>query len=463
MERTIFMAKQVKNMTEGHPMPLIVTFAIPLMFGNIFQQLYSVVDSMIVGRNLGIAALASLGISAWPHFIVVGIILGLTQGISIHLARNFGSGDIDALKNTFYNSIFLSVIFGILLLIASELASRPMLQLLGTAPELMDDALLYLRITYAGVPFIMAYNLLASALRALGNSRTPLVAMAWASIVNVVLDFVFVVSFHWGIAGAAIATVLAQGIAMVICYKTVREIEYLHINREHMVLRGAVILDMMIISTPMALQNFLIAGGGMVVQSVANQFSVNFIAGFTAGGKMHGVLEIATSSFGFAMTTYVAQNLGAEKMERIHSGVRNGIVAALITSFIIATTMLLSGRFILHGFVSGTPEEISSTVEIAYRYLAIMCICLPVLYLLYVFRSSLQGLGNTFLPMISAIAELIMRTSSALLLSKVVGENGVFIAEVAAWFGADMVLITSYFYVVKKTERALLAKKKGNS
>ena len=199
----------------------------------------------------------------------------------------------------------------------------------------------------------------------------------------------------------------------------------------------------------------------MVVQSAANRFSVEFIAGFTAGAKLHGVLEIATSSFGFAMTTYVAQNLGAGRIDRIHKGVRDAMGAAVITSIIIAVTMLALGRFILRGFVSGTPEEISMTIDVGYRYLAIMCICLPVLYLLYVFRSSIQGLGNTFLPMVSAISEFIMRTSSALLLTALIGESGLYIAEVAAWFGADLVLIPSYLYMIRKTE-ALLLKQKGN-
>ncbi|MDO4977703.1 MAG: MATE family efflux transporter [Eubacteriales bacterium] len=449
------MKKQVKQMTTGHPMPLIVSFAIPLMFGNIFQQMYSVVDSMVVGRNLGIAALASLGICNWPNWIMIGMLQGLAQGISIRLANSFGSGKTEELKKSFYNSILLSGAFMVFLLILSELLSLPMLRLLGTADELIPDALLYLRIVFAGIPFIMVYNLLAAALRALGNSRTPLIAMAVASVANVLLDIWFVVGFHWGIAGAAIATVLAQVLAMLICLKTVLKIQDLHFSREHMSIHWGIIGDMLLISTPMALQNFLIAGGGMVVQSAANQFSVLFIAGFTAGGKMHGLLEIATSSFGFAMTTYVAQNLGARKMDRIHHGVRCGILAALITSFLIAAFFLITGKWILLGFVSGNPSDIASTVNIGYRYLAIMCICLPVLYLLYVFRSSLQGLGNTFLPMISAIAELIMRTSSAILLSKLIGQDGVFIAEVAAWFGADFVLITSYFYVVKKTEKMI--------
>ena len=454
------MKTYVTNMTEGKPVRLIVSFAIPLMIGNIFQQLYLVADSMVVGTFLGVAALAALGICGWPSWIVIGMLQGLAQGVSIIMARDFGRDDLPGLKNTYGNALILSGVFSVCLLIISQLLSPGMLFLLNTPAKLTAPTLLYLRITFAGIPVIMAYNLFAAALRALGDSRTPLYAMIVASVLNIFLDLLFVCVFSWGIAGAAIATVLAQVISMYICLKAVLRLPHLRIIRANMVLIPGLIRQMLILSMPMAFQNFIIAGGGMVVQSAANRFSVEFIAGFTAGAKLHGVLEIATSSFGFAMTTYVAQNLGAGRIDRIHKGVRDAMGAAVVTSIIIAVTMLALGRLILRGFVSGTPEEISMTIDVGYRYLAIMCICLPVLYLLYVFRSSIQGLGNTFLPMVSAISEFIMRTSSALLLTALIGESGLYIAEVAAWFGADLVLIPSYLYMIRKTE-ALLLKQKG--
>ncbi len=454
------MKTYVTNMTEGKPVRLIVNFAIPLMIGNIFQQLYLVADSMVVGTFLGVNALAALGICGWPSWIVIGMLQGLAQGVSIIMARDFGRDDLPGLKNTYGNALILCSVFSVCLLIVSQLLSPGMLFFLNTPAELTTPALLYLRITFAGIPVIMAYNLFAAALRALGDSRTPLYAMIVASVLNIFLDLLFVCVFSWGIAGAAIATVMAQGVSMYICLKAVLRLPHLKIIRANLILIPGLIRQMLLLSMPMAFQNFIIAGGGMVVQSAANRFSVEFIAGFTAGAKLHGVLEIATSSFGFAMTTYVAQNLGAGRIDRIHKGVRDAMGAAVITSIIIAGVMLALGRLILRGFVSGTPEEISMTIDVGYRYLAIMCICLPVLYLLYVFRSSIQGLGNTFLPMVSAVSEFIMRTSSALLLTAWIGESGLYIAEVAAWFGADLVLIPSYLYMIRKTE-ALIAEQKG--
>ena len=447
------MKAHVKLMTEGKPVRLIVTFAFPLMIGNIFQQMYSVADSMIVGKTLGVSALAALGASTWPNWVFLGVVMGLSQGISITLAHSFGRGDERMLRKGFGNAIVLCTFFAFCLLAGGELLATEVLKLLDTPEELIPQALVYLKISYAGIPVIAAYNLLASTLRALGDSRTPLYSMITASVINVVLDLLFVCVFRWGIGGAAWATIIAQFCSAAFCLPAVLKVRQLHISRSDLVPDFQLMRSVAILSAPMMLQNFLIVAGGMVVQSVVNTFSVIFIAGFTAGAKMHGVLEIATSSFGFAMTTYVAQNLGAGRIDRIHEGVRSAFWAAIATACVIAAVMLLTGRLILSGFVSGTPEEIKATVDVAYRYLAIMCVCLPVLYLLYIFRSSTQGLGNTFLPMVSAFAELVMRVASALILARVIGETGLFIAEVAAWGGAVVVLVFSYIYTIRKIER----------
>ena len=426
------MKSHVKLMTEGKPVRLIVTFAFPLMIGNIFQQMYSVADSMIVGKTLGVAALAALGASTWPNWIFLGVVMGLSQGISITLAHSFGRGDEGMLRRGFGNAIVLSAAFALFLLVTGEVLAREMLMLLGTPEELIPQALIYLKISYAGIPVITAYNLLASTLRALGDSRTPLYSMIIASVINIVLDLLFVCSFRWGIGGAALATIIAQFFSAIFCLPAILRVRQLHIRRADLIPNIPLLRSIAVLSAPMMLQNFFIVIGGMVVQSAVNTFSVIFIAGFTAGAKMHGVLEIATSSFGFAMTTYVAQNLGAGRIDRIHEGVRSAFWAAIATACVIAAVMLLTGRLILSGFV----------------------VCLPVLYLLYIFRSSTQGLGNTFLPMVSAFAELIMRVASALILARVIGETGLFIAEVAAWGGALVVLIFSYIHTIRKIEKS---------
>lgn len=449
------MTARLKDMTTGRPVSLIVAFALPLMIGNVFQQLYSVADSMVVGKSLGVSALAGLGASTWPNFIILGILQGLTQGFSILIAQAFGARDERRLKTAVGNSVILSSVSALILLLLGQLLLLPILHLLRTPEEVIPYALLYLRICFIGIPVIAAYNLQASILRALGDGQTPLRAMITASVINVILDLLFVIVLDFGIAGAAAATLIAQFCSCLYCFYYIRKIDLLFLQKEHLHLQKQLVSSMLSTSAPMALQNLLIAAGGMIVQSVVNRFSLLFIAGFTAGSKLHGVLEIATSSFGFAMTTYVGQNLGAKKMDRIHRGVRSALLAAVLTSLVISTVMLLSGRWILSGFVSGTEQEMAQTIDVAYRYLTIMCVCLPILYALYVFRSSLQGMGNTFLPMVSGIAELIMRTSAALILSRYIGETGVFLAEVLAWAGADVVLISSYLFTVRKVSAML--------
>ncbi len=444
------MTTRIQNMTTGAPVSLIVSFAIPLMVGNVFQQLYTVVDSMVVGRCLGVDALAALGATTWPNWVVLGFIQGLTQGFAILMSQAFGAGNEKQLRKVTGNSIVLSGICSVILLASGLLMARTLLVLLKTPDGIISYGMLYLRISLLGVPVITGYNLLAAILRSLGDGKTPLIAMAVASLVNVGLDLLFVMVFEWGIAGAAVATVAAQFCSCVFCLGYMRKIPLLSLSGEDFRIDKKLVRRMFVLSTPMALQNLLIAGGGMIVQTVVNRFGLIFIAGFTAGSKLHGVLEIATSSYGFAMTTYVGQNLGARNTGRIREGVRAALKVAVCTSLVISTVMLLIGKPVLGAFVSGTASEVTETIAVAYEYLAIMCVCLPILYVLYVIRSSIQGMGNTFWPMVSGIGELIMRTGAALLLPSMIGGTGVFLAEVLAWAGADVVLILSYLYLMNK-------------
>ncbi len=447
------MASHVKDMTQGRPGSLIVKFALPLMLGNVFQQLYTVVDTMVVGKALGVSALAAVGSADWLNWMMLGIIQGLTQGFAILMAQRFGAKDEEQLRQTVGLSAVLSVISAVVLVMVGQLAVGPVLNILNTPTEIQSDAALYLRIMFMGVPVVMAYNLLACILRSLGDGKTPLNAMIVASLINIVLDIVFVLWFRWGIAGAAIATLIAQVFSGLFCFWKLRQIKMLRLRRSHFKWNGGRALTLFKLGLPMAFQNAIISIGGMIVQSVVNGLGVLFIAGFTATNKLYGILEIAASSYGYAMITYVGQNLGAGKIDRIRKGQRAAIVVAIITSLVIAACMILFGKFILSMFISGTPEEVTETLRIAYYYLVVMSLFLPVLYVLHVTRSTIQGMGNTVLPMASGIAEFVMRTGAALLLPMLMGDTGIFYAEILAWIGADMILIPSYFYTVSKFER----------
>lgn len=449
------MNAKIKDMTVGRPLPLIVSFALPLMVGNIFQQLYTVVDTMVVGKALGVDALAALGATDWLYWMWLGMIQGVAQGFGILMAREFGAKQFESLRSVVGSSVTLAALAAALFLIVGQVLARPLLTLLHTPAEIMSWSLLYLRIMFLGIPIVMAYNLLATVLRSLGDGQTPLYAMIVAAIVNIGLDLLFVLVFHWGIAGAAIATLLAQSCSSVYCLLKIRRIEFLTLKKSHFALKPAMAGRLLALGSPMAAQNAIIAVGGMIIQSVVNGYSVAFIGGFTATNKLYGVLEIAATSYGYAMITYMGQNLGAGKPDRMRAGMRWAILVAVATSAVIAAVMLIFGQTIVGAFISGTPAEVVEATRTGYTYLSIMSICLPVLYILHVTRSAIQGMGNTVLPMVSGVAEFCMRTGGVLLLPALLGENGIFVAEVMAWFGADMILIPSYFITFRRTVRRI--------
>lgn len=440
------MKTKITNMTEGSPSKLIITFALPLMVGNIFQQLYTIIDTMVVGRALGVSALAALGATDWLNWLFSGLIQGFAQGFSILMAQEFGSGNHKRLRKVIFNSLILSAICSVFILIISQACANPVLTLLHTPNDIMSSSLLYLRIIFLGMPIIMAYNLSASILRSLGDSQTPLHAMIAASITNIVLDLVFVLLFHWGIAGAAVATLLAQLLSGVYCFYFIKRIDILKTSRDELIMENELCGKLLLLSFPIAFQNMVIFIGGMIVQSVVNSFGVLFIAGFTATNKLYGILEYAAISYGHSMSTYAGQNLGAGNRKRIRAGVRSALLIALVTSLMISVFMLLWGKNILMWFLSGDPSDVDTALQIAYHYLTIMSIFLSTLYLLYIIRSTLQGTGDTIMPFVSGIAEFIMRVGAALILPRFFGQEGIFYAEILAWTGADIILLSAYFY-----------------
>ena len=440
-------------MTQGKPLPLIVSFSLPLMLGNIFQQMYTVVDTMVVGKGLGVQALAALGASDWLVWLMLGVIQGLTQGFGVRMAQEFGAGKMEELKKTLGCSVILTVASAVVLTLGGQLAAEGVLRLLKTPEAIIHNTLLYVRIIFLGTPVVLAYNLLSTILRSLGDGRTPLNAMIVASFTNIGLDLLFVLVMRWGIAGAAAATLIAQLVSSLYCLGKIRKIQFLRLEKTHFSLEGGLAARLMKLGSPMAFQNAIIAIGGMIVTSVVNGFGVVFIGGFTASNKLYGILEVAATSYGYAMVTYTGQNLGAGKIDRIRQGMKAAVILSLVTSVVITTVMILFGKGILSLFLSGTPEETAAALEIAYQYLRIMSICLPLLYILHVVRSAIQGMGDTVKPMVSGISEFIMRTAGSLTLPGLLGGSGIFWAEVSAWLGADLILVPSYFITLKKLEK----------
>lgn len=437
---------RVRNMTSGKPFGLILSVALPLMLGNMFQQLYTVVDSAIVGNWVGMNALAAIGNSDWFHWMFMGMIQGFAQGFSIPIAQEFGANDLKALRKNVACSIILTAILAALLTLIAQLSIHPMLTYaLKTPAEILPITRQYITILFSGIPFLLAYNMMAGILRSLGDGKTPLIAMVIASLTNIALDLLFVVAFGWGVTGAAIATLIGQASAVVFCFFRLKSVDVIKLTREDFRPDAAIMSRLIWLGLPLSLQHIIISVGGMILQRIANGMGVLFIAGFTATNKLYGLLECAAISFGYATTTYIGQNLGAKRMDRIKSGMRCSIIISIVTSVAIGAMMIIFGRWIVGLFISGAPEDVVESTRIAYEFLVVMASALPILYLLYAYRSALQGMGDTTSPMLSGIAEFIMRTASAIILPGLIGYWGLFVAEVLAWTGADLILIPNYY------------------
>lgn len=445
---------QTKDMTTGSPAGLILRFALPLMLGNVFQQFYTFVDTMVVGQALGVKALAALGAAEWLTFLMFGLVQGLVQGFSLVMARQFGAGDDKGLKKAVAGAVWLSLGAAVLFTALGQLMLRPVLLLLRTPTEIIDLTLIYLRILYASLPVAFAYNLLAALLRALGNSKTPLQAMTLSSFCNIALDLLFVFGFGWGIQGAAAATVLAQLLAACFCFVKLRGSGLFSLGNKEYYPDRDVIKEQLKLGLPMGLQNMITAMGGLIVQSVINGFGVLFIAGYTAANKLYGLLEIAASSYGYAMSTYSGQNMGAARYDRIGKGLRAANLIGAATALLMSAIMVFFGKPVLGCFLTGDSVTVEGAMRIGYHFLLVLALFFPFLYILYVTRSCIQGMENSLLPMISSIVQLVMRTGCALLLPALIGESGVFYGEVCAWLGADLLLAFSYFYCMKKFRTA---------
>lgn len=447
------MREMTNRMTEGSPTRLIIHFALPLMLGNMLQQVYIMTDTLIVSRVLGINALAAVGATDWLSYMMISIVQAVSQGFAIMLAQDFGADDHEHLHKALAHSIKLALILTVVITAAALVIMNPLLRVMHTKSELMPMASGYLGVIYAGLPAVMLLNFGSSVLRAFGNSKTPLYAVAISACLNVVLDLLFVAVFDFGVEGAAVATVMAQCIAGLFCLYAISRIDWISIKKEHFGKEKGLDWKLFSLSWPMMIQNMIIALGGLVVQSQVNQYDISFISGYTATNKIYGLLEMAAIAYGFAMVTYIGQNYGAHLVDRIKKGIKDACVVAVITSAVIAMGMLLFGRTITGMFLTGEGADVVEAGNVAYQFLTIMSIPLPVLYILYIARSSLQGFGDTVNPMLSGIAECVTRILIALFAVHIFGSTAMLVAEPAAWFAAMLLLIGALIKRIRGLEK----------
>ncbi|MDD6600057.1 MAG: MATE family efflux transporter [Galactobacillus timonensis] len=442
------MKSSVRDMTSGSPAKLILRFSLPVMVSNAFHQLYILADSIIVSRMLGVKALAALGSADWYTFMFVSIVQALVQGFAIQAGQEFGAHRQHHLHQTLARSIVLTCAAAVLLTLFATGTLRNILFLLQTPEDVYDLAYAYLLTIFLGLGATTFLNFTSAMLRALGNAKVPLWSMIISTILNIFLDLVMVRSM--GITGAALATVISQAAGGFINLYAMMHIPLLHMENADWKRNEALDENLLKLSLPMMLQNLLISGGGMIVQSRVNGFDLAHIASYSAMNKMFGLLELAAMAYGYALITYISQNFGAHKPDRIRSGLKSSAIIALITSAFVSLLIVGFGRSIAASFLTGDPKTVEEAANLTVQLLRVLAFTLPLLYLLHVMRSALQGLGNTMMPMVSGLAEIAGRLVLAVWGIRMLGWNAIVLTEPVAWIASDLVLVLSLQKALKK-------------
>ncbi|MBQ1769797.1 MAG: MATE family efflux transporter, partial [Turicibacter sp.] len=366
------------------------------------------------------------------------------------VSQRYGANDQEGIKKATATAIYLSAIATVLLTVICTLGAKPILQLMNTPVDIIDDATLYVTIFFGGLVTIIVYNLLASLLRAFGDSKTPLYFLILASITNIILDLVLIINFKMGVAGAALATVASQGLSGFLCYVYIlKKFDILKLKKEHFKYDKFLVKELMYISLPMALQYSITAVGVMILQVAVNSFGSTTVAAYTAASKVEQLVIQPGIALGMTMATYSAQNLGAHQIERIRLGVRKCTWITLIVNALSGVLVVLLGSYIVQLFI---PAENIEALPLSQQYLNTVAIFFPILGLLFLYRFTLQGVGNTVVPMFAGVMELIMRTLVAFTLPGLLGYQGVCFASPFAWIGATVWLLWSYFRTMPRLE-----------
>lgn len=439
------------DMTKGNPIKLIISFMLPLLLGNLFQQLYSMADTIIVGRTLGVQALAAVGATGSVSFLMIGFVQGITSGFAVITAQCFGAGNTTGVRRSAATSILLSICTAVVMTTVSVLAARPLLKLMQTPSDIIDMSYSYIIVIFGGISAAVFFNLFSAIVRSLGDSRTPLIFLILASILNVVLDFVFILNFHMGVAGAGYATVIAQLFSGVLCFfYSMKKYQILRLRREDWRFDKYFWLNHLGMGLPMAFQFSITAIGSMIIQSALNSLGSTSVAAFTAGSKIDQFATLPLVSLGVAIATYSAQNYGAGQIDRVRTGVTRAALLSAAWSIIGGAAVILFARPLTELFVGAESAEV---IRLSRQYLMINGSCYIFLGLLFVYRNALQGISRSILALIAGVCELIMRALVAFLLVGALGFTAVCIASPTAWFGAMIWLMTSYFAVIHKIRK----------
>ena len=445
------MANNMTNdMTKGNPLKIFIFFSIPLLIGNIFQQLYSMVDTIIVGRFVGVNALAAVGSTGSLFFLVNGMVLGLTSGFAVLVAQKFGAKDEDGLKKAVASNILLTLISTVIITVIALIVKTPLLKMMNTPDNIFGDANTYITIIFAGIITQALYNMAAGILRSLGDSKTPLYFLIVSSVINIILDLVFIINFKMGVAGAAYATNIAQGISAILCLiYSYKKFPVLRIKKEDFKFGTTYISKHLKIGIPMGLQFSVTAIGIVIVQSAINVFGSTVIAAYTASSKVLQLVMQPSTSFGVTIATYAGQNLGAKRFDRIKNGMKIMNKISVVTSLLAGAVLVFLGKYFVMLFIDNPTPEIFKYAQEVFNYSAIFFIPLG---FIFVYRNVLQGMGESFVPMMAGVYELAARSVVAFTLPKFIGFTGICLSDPVAWISASVPLMITYYRKMKKIE-----------
>ena len=440
-------------MTSGSTMKLILGFAVPLLMGMLFQQVYSLVDTIIVGRFLGVSALAAVGATGSINFLIVGFCQGICNGFALPVAQRFGAKDYNGLRKYVGNSAVLSIIFGGAITLITVIACRPILELMQTPADIIDLSYHYIVVIFAGIPAIMLYNILSAYLRSLGDSITPVIFLVLSAGLNIGLDLLFIVTFHWGVFGAAFATVLSQAVSGILCLiLIIKKFDLLHLKREDWKLDWGYSRYLLIMGLPMGLQYSITAIGSVILQASVNTLGSTAVASMTAGSRISMFVVCPFDALGSTMATFGGQNVGAGRLDRLGRGLRSAVILGAIYSALILVVLIFFGRDLILLFVSAKEAAVIAQAK---QFLVTNAAFYLMLALVNIVRFLIQGMGFSGFAVFAGVFEMVARTLVGLVFVPIFGFTAACSANPLAWIFADCFLIPAFFHCRKKLQNAM--------
>ena len=437
-----------KDMTEGSPARLILFFTLPLIAGNIMQQLYAFIDTLLVGRFLGLEALAAVGCTGSLMFLLLGFVIGLTSGLAIYTGQRYGAKDATGVRESAAACIALSFVIAVFLSVVGFFACRPLLELMHTPEELLDNATAFFSIICGGAVFATSTLMAANILRSLGDSKMPTFILGCGIAINIVLELLFLLVFGWGVPGAALATVVSWAIATgIFLLYIARRVPELHVRREDWRLSWSFLRAHLAIGLPMGFQATIIAFGAVILQVALNGLGAASVAAYAAAQKVDTIAMMPMMSFGAAMAAYTAQNYGAGKFSRIRVGVQKCCLMSVGFSLLAGALVLAAGPCFMTLFVG--PEEVEA-IRLGQTYFLVNGLTYWILSMLFIFRYTLQGLGQSIVPTIAGVMELVMRATAGLFLVEAMGFLGACLGNPMAWLGSCVPLAIAYVMTVQR-------------